>query len=450
MDLSVVIVNYQTFELTKNTINSILKYTYPFSYEIIVVDNASSDDSLSKLQEYFEDNVTFIASKENNGFAAGNNQALEIAAGKYVLLLNSDTIVWENTLENIYNYMEKHTDVGAAGCRVLLENGELDKACKRSFPNVKNSFFRLFHIPTNSSDDNYNLDNLPDGEIYEIGCLTGAFMFIRKDALDEIGFLDETFFMYGEDIDLCYRIKQANWKIIYYGESRITHLKGASSKKQKSKLIYEFYRAMYIYYKKHHASDSSFITNIVVYIGIALLCILKLFLNLFKKKSVVSFIRYPFSIMAIVDLISILPSVFVWRNGLQTLRMFRIIRALKVFRVFKTLRYSKSMQMLRHVISKTKNSLITVCFLSIGYVLISALIIFNVEPATFDTFFDAVYWATVSLTTIGYGDIYPVSTLGRLITMISSFLGIAVVALPAGIITAGYMNELQNNKEDEI
>lgn len=171
---------------------------------------------------------------------------------------------------------------------------------------------------------------------------------------------------------------------------------------------------------------------------------------LFKKKSVVSFIRYPFSIMAIVDLISILPSVFVWRNGLQTLRMFRIIRALKVFRVFKTLRYSKSMQMLRHVISKTKNSLITVCFLSIGYVLISALIIFNVEPATFDTFFDAVYWATVSLTTIGYGDIYPVSTLGRLITMISSFLGIAVVALPAGIITAGYMNELQNNKEDEI
>ena len=285
MDLSVVIVNYQTFELTKNTINSILKYTYPFSYEIIVVDNASSDDSLSKLQEYFEDNVTFIASKENNGFAAGNNQALEIAAGKYVLLLNSDTIVWENTLENIYNYMEKHTDVGAAGCRVLLENGELDKACKRSFPNVKNSFFRLFHIPTNSSDDNYNLDNLPDDEIYEIDCLTGAFMFIRKDALDEIGFLDETFFMYGEDIDLCYRIKQANWKIIYYGESRITHLKGASSKKQKSKLIYEFYRAMYIYYKKHHADESLFIVNIVVYIGIALLCILKLFLNLFKKKS---------------------------------------------------------------------------------------------------------------------------------------------------------------------
>lgn len=284
MDLSVVIVNYQTFELTKNTIESILKYDYSFSYEILVVDNASSDDSLKRLKKHFPDKVIFIESKQNNGFAAGNNQALRKAKGRYQLLLNSDTIVWQNTLENIYNYMENHTDVGACGCRVLLENGELDKACKRSFPNVKNSFFRLFHIPTNSKDDNYNLTALPDDEIYEIDCLTGAFMFMRKDVLDKIGLLDETFFMYGEDIDLCYRIKQAGWKIVYYGESEITHLKGASSKKQKSKLIYEFYRAMYIYYKKHHASESNFIVNIVVYIGIAVLCILKLFLNIFKKK----------------------------------------------------------------------------------------------------------------------------------------------------------------------
>ncbi len=284
MDLSVVIVNYQTFELTKNTINSILEYDYPFSYEIFVVDNASSDDSLDRLRDYFKDKVKFIASKENNGFAAGNNQALRQASGRYQLLLNSDTVVWENTLEDIYCYMEEHEDVGACGCRVLLEDGELDKACKRSFPNVKNSFIRLFHIPTNSEDDDYNLTDLPDDEVYEIDCLTGAFMFIRKDALDQIGLLDETFFMYGEDIDLCYRIKQGGWKIIYYGKSRITHLKGASSKKQKSKLIYEFYRAMYIYYKKHHASESSFIVNWVVYLGIALLCLLKLFLNIFKKK----------------------------------------------------------------------------------------------------------------------------------------------------------------------
>ena len=285
MDLSVVIVNYRTFELTKNTVNSILDYEYPFSIEILVVDNASGDDSLARLKDYFGDKVKFIASKENNGFAAGNNQALRLAQGRYQLLLNSDTLVWENTLESIYNYMESHHEVGACGCRVLLESGELDKACKRSFPNVKNSFFRLFHIPTKSKDDNYNLTGLPDDEVYEIDCLTGAFMFMRKDALDETGLLDETFFMYGEDIDLCYRIKKAGWKIVYYGESKITHLKGASSKKQKSKLIYEFYRAMYIYYKKHHANESFFLVNWVVYLGIAVLCLLKLFLNLFKKKS---------------------------------------------------------------------------------------------------------------------------------------------------------------------
>ena len=281
MNLSVVIVNYQTFEMTRNTINSILEYSYPFSYEIIVVDNASSDDSLYKLEEYFKDKVKFIASSENNGFAAGNNLALREVDSDYVLLLNSDTIVWENTLENIYDYMEKHHDVGACGCRVRLEDGILDKACKRSFPNVKNSFFRLFHIPTNSKDDNYNLTDLPDDGIYEIDCLTGAFMFMRKNALDQVGLLDETFFMYGEDIDLCYRIKEGGWKIVYYGKSSITHLKGASSKKQKNKLIYEFYRAMYIYYKKHHAKESFFLTNLLVYIGIAVLCILKLFLNFF-------------------------------------------------------------------------------------------------------------------------------------------------------------------------
>ena len=284
MDLSVVIINYQTFELTRDTINSILKYSYPFSYEIIVVDNASKDNSLDKLKDYFKDLVKFIPSGQNNGFAAGNNQGLKLASGKYVLLLNSDTLVWQNTLEDIYNYMEDNPNVGACGCRILLDNRNLDKACKRLFPNIKNSFYRLFHIPTNSSKNDYNLD-LPDNEIYEIECLTGAFMFIRQKCLDSVGLLDETFFMYGEDIDLCYRIKQDNWKIVYYGKAIITHFKGASSKKQKSKLIYEFYRAMYIYYKKHLSNTTSFIISLIVYLGIAILCILKLILNFFKKKN---------------------------------------------------------------------------------------------------------------------------------------------------------------------
>lgn len=284
MDLSIIIVNYNTFILTRDTINSILKYSYPFTVEIIVVDNNSTDDSLENLKEYFKGkNIKFIKSEKNNGFAAGNNQGIKKAEGRYTLLLNSDTIVKENTLENIYNYMEKHSDVGAIGCKVVLENGELDKACKRSFPNPANAFSRLFHIKTKNSD--YNLDKLDDNCIYEVDCLTGAFMFIRSDALNDCGILDETFFMYGEDIDLCYRIKQAGWKIIYYGKSEILHYKGASSKKQKSKLIYEFYRAMYIYYKKHQWDDNSIFLNLSVVIGICLLCVFKLFLNLFKRKN---------------------------------------------------------------------------------------------------------------------------------------------------------------------
>lgn len=283
MNLSVVILNYQTFELTRDAVNSILKYSYSFNFDIYVVDNASKDDSLSKLKDYFKNEVIFIESSENNGFASGNNLALKEIKSDYVLLLNSDTVVWEDTLENIYNYMEKHSDVGACGCRVRLENGDLDKACKRTFPNIKNSFFKLFHIPNKGKDNNYNLIMLPDDEVYEIDCLTGAFMFIRNKALEKVGLLDEAFFMYGEDIDLCYRIKQAGWKIVYYGKSSITHFKGSSSKKQKIKLIYKFCESMYIYYKKHYAENSSFVINIIVYIGISVLFVLKLISNLFKK-----------------------------------------------------------------------------------------------------------------------------------------------------------------------
>ena len=169
----------------------------------------------------------------------------------------------------------------------------------------------------------------------------------------------------------------------------------------------------------------------------------------FEKKSITSFLRYPFSFMAIIDLLSILPSLTVVNSGFKVLRVLRMIRAMKVLRIFKIMRYSKSFEIIGNVIKKSKESMIAVCILAIGYIVISALVIFNVEPESFHNFFDAIYWATVSLTTVGYGDIYPVTTLGRIITMISSVFGIAIVALPAGIITAGYMSEVQSQTELE-
>ena len=169
----------------------------------------------------------------------------------------------------------------------------------------------------------------------------------------------------------------------------------------------------------------------------------------FEKRGASSFVKYPFSPMAIIDLLSILPSLTIVNKGFKVLRVLRMIRALRVARVFKVARYSKSFEIIRNVFRQSRDALIAVCVLAAGYICIAALIIYNVEPDSFKNFFDAVYWATVSLTTVGYGDIYPVSTAGRIITMISSVFGIAIIALPSGIITAGYMNELNKGKQNK-
>ena len=160
------------------------------------------------------------------------------------------------------------------------------------------------------------------------------------------------------------------------------------------------------------------------------------------KKSVVSFFIYPITPMAIIDLVSILPSISVLNNGFRLLKLFRLLRTLKVLRVFKFLRYSKSFDIIASVFKKQKKVLSAVATMAVAYILVSALVIYNVEPESFETFFDAIYWATISLTTVGYGDIYPVTTIGRIVTMISSAFGIAIIALPSGVITAGYLAEI--------
>lgn len=168
------------------------------------------------------------------------------------------------------------------------------------------------------------------------------------------------------------------------------------------------------------------------------------------KKRAWSFLLYPFTPMAIIDLLCILPSLHIIKSGFKILKIFRLFRTFRVFRVFKTIRYSKSIRMIKGVFIRQKKALITVGILAFAYIIISALVIFNVEPESFDTFFDAVYWATVSLTTMGYGDIYPVSTIGRIVTMVSSIFGIAIIALPSGIVTAGFMEELKADDEQSL
>ena len=197
--------------------------------------------------------------------------------------------------------------------------------------------------------------------------------------------------------------------------------------------------------------ETNIIFDIIEYITVSIF-IIDYFLRLITadlklNKSVLSFFIYPITPLAIIDLLSILPSLTILNSSFKLLKLFRLLRALKVLRTFKFLRYSKSFEIIVGVFKKQKRVLSAVATMAIAYVLVSALVIYNVEPESFGSFFDAIYWATVSLTTVGYGDIYPVTTIGRIVTMISSVFGIAIIALPSGVITAGYLSEV--NKENE-
>ncbi len=166
------------------------------------------------------------------------------------------------------------------------------------------------------------------------------------------------------------------------------------------------------------------------------------------KKGGWSFFCYPFTPMAILDLLSILPSLTILHSSFRLFKLFRLMRTMRVLRALRILRYSKSLETVANVFRKQKKVLGAVASLAVAYIVVSALVIYNVEPDSFATFFDAVYWATISLTTVGYGDIYPVTTVGRIVTMLSSLFGIAVIALPSGVITAGYMEEIARQDKD--
>jgi len=282
LDISIIIVNYNTYELTAQAIQSVYNTNTSYSYEIIVVDNNSSDDSIPILSNRYP-NVHFIKNISNEGFSKANNQGIQVSKGRYILLLNSDTIIEEDTLETMIRYMDERPNVGASGCKVVLPTGELDKACKRGFPHPSAAFYYLSGFskkhPENPKYNQYHLSHLDPDIEHSVDSLVGAFMMVRKETINEVGMLDETFFMYGEDIDWCYRIKEAGWKIIYNPSAYITHLKGASSKKKPLKIIYEFHRAMYIFHRKHYHPRHNFIVNWIVYIGIWSLCASKVLKN---------------------------------------------------------------------------------------------------------------------------------------------------------------------------
>lgn len=282
MDLSIIVLNYKTRDLTLACLESVFSSATSYTYEVILIDNASNDGIIPMVNEQFPQ-IICIANTDNVGFSKANNQGIRVSKGRYVLLLNSDTIVQPDTLDVMHRFMDENPLVGASGCKIVLPDGSLDKACKRGFPTPSASFYYAFGFsklfPNSPRFNQYQLGYLSPDEAYPIDSLVGAFMLIRREAIEQVGMLDEEFFMYGEDIDWCYRIKEAGWINYYYPRTQIVHHKGASSRRKPFKIIYEFHRAMILFHNKHYRKKYSWITNAMVYAGVSLKFILSLVRN---------------------------------------------------------------------------------------------------------------------------------------------------------------------------
>ena len=273
MKLSVVIVNYNVEYFLEQCLHSVRRAMQGIEGEVFVVDNNSVDGSLKMLAQKFPE-VKVIANKENVGFAKANNQAIRISTGEYVLLLNPDTVVEDDTFSKCIAFMDSHPDAGGLGVKMVDGKGQFLPESKRGLPTAKTAFYKMFGLaklfPHSKRFARYYMGHLSDDETNEVEILAGAFMLMRKETLDKVGLLDETFFMYGEDIDLSYRITQGGYKNYYFPETRIIHYKGESTKKTSVNYVFVFYRAMEIFAKKHFgnswAKSFSLLINMAIYI----------------------------------------------------------------------------------------------------------------------------------------------------------------------------------------
>ncbi len=257
-DISIIIVNYNVKEFLLNLIDSIKKASEGLTTEIIIVDNASVDGSVELIRENYPD-VILIENEKNLGFGKANNIGLERATGKYLLMINPDTIVREDTFRKMISFFEKHPDAGMAGCKVLNPNGTLQLACRRSFPGPWTSLTKVTGLstlfPNSKLFAKYNLTYLDENKTYEVDAISGSFMMMKRETYEKVGGFDPQFFMYGEDLDLCYRVQQAGYKVYYVHETEIIHYKGESTKRSSIDETKVFYDAMHLFVKKHLSSS---------------------------------------------------------------------------------------------------------------------------------------------------------------------------------------------------
>ena len=257
MDLSIIIVNYNVKEFLQNLLHSAEKASSRISKEIIVIDNASDDGSVDIIKQKFP-TVKLVENKNNIGFGSANNQGLKIAQGKYILFINPDCIVSENTFDKMISFFNEHPDCGLAGCKILNSDGSLQLACRRSFPGPWTSFTKVTGLsnlfPGTRIFARYNLTYLDENRTHEVDAVSGSFMMIKRDAYEKVGGFDDQFFMYGEDLDLCYRVQKAGFKVYYVPDTQIIHYKGESTKRSNLDETKLFYDAMHKFVKKHLSS----------------------------------------------------------------------------------------------------------------------------------------------------------------------------------------------------
>lgn len=282
MKLSIIIVNYNVKYFLEQCLQSVYKAIGNIDAEVFVVDNNSVDRSVEMVAEKFPW-VKLIANKENTGFSVANNQAIRISKGEYILLLNPDTIVEEDTFEKCIAFMDKTPDAGGLGVKMVDGKGKFLPESKRSLPTPSVSFYKIFGLsslfPKSKRFGAYHLGHLPEEEVNEADILAGAFMMMRKEALDKVGLLDETFFMYGEDIDLSYRLIKGGYKNYYFPETRIIHYKGESTKKGSLNYVFIFYKAMIIFAKKHFSAKNAWLFSTLINLAIYL----RAFLSISKR-----------------------------------------------------------------------------------------------------------------------------------------------------------------------
>ncbi len=273
MKLSVIIVNYNVRYFLEQCLHSVFQSSQGIDTEVFVVDNNSVDGSVGMIREKFP-GVILLCNDENLGFSRANNMAIRQARGEYILLLNPDTVVEKDTFSSVIRFMDAHPDAGGAGVKMIDGKGHFLPESKRGLPTPLVAFYKVFGLsalfPRSRIFGRYHLGFLSPDEIHSVDILSGAFMFLRKSCLDQTGMLDESFFMYGEDIDLSYRILQAGYKNYYFPDTRIIHYKGESTKKSSVNYVFTFYRAMIIFARKHFSHQNARIFSILIHLAIYL------------------------------------------------------------------------------------------------------------------------------------------------------------------------------------